>query len=354
MQKHKYKVATQCMSYNHRPYIEDALNIFVSQKTSFPVVYIIVDDASNDGEPEFLRKWADINLDLAEGEESYIKEMPYGELIFAKHRKNQNSFFAILLLSENHYQTGRDILKFEYISTWTDKSEYFAFCEGDDYWLDPNKLQKQVEYLDNNQDYGMVATASRIYVQGIGMKEGVFGHEYRGFEDLLNGNYFFYASLLKRKTIEDRYNQEIGDQKGWKMGDWPRILHCAIVSKIGFIEEPMSVYRVLPNSASHSDDFNKFKAFNESSVAVSKWFINKYQLNAEKLDSLLDNWLHRRLLLKACSVGNIEYVNQNKRKVSGLSAKERITVFLSSNYFTFALYCFYLRVRKTVIGYLTD
>ena len=338
-------VRVDCLTYNHSEYIVDALNGFCLQETRFPYICTIIDDASTDGTPDIINRYLQDHFNIQEPVDVEYEETDDYSQVLVQHKKNRNCYFRVKYLKYNHFRAKKT--KQHYFDEIVD-AKYIALCEGDDYWIDPLKLQKQVDYLENNLDYGMVTTASKIYVQGIGMKEGSFGHAYRGMEDLLVGNYVFNASVLKKKSLEDRYIHEIGYHTDWKMGDWPRILHCAIVSKIGFIEEPMSVYRVLPNSASHSDDFNKFKAFNESSVAVSKWFINKYQLDAEKLDPLLDNWLHRRLLLKACSVGNIEYVNQNKRKVSGLSVKERITVFLSSKYFTFALYGYYLRVRKTV------
>lgn len=342
----KYKVCTHCWTYNQAEYIEETLHGFAMQQVSFPVVYIIVDDASTDGEQKYIRQWSKLNLKLDESGIAYTEERQYGEVIYARHKDSDNLYFAILLLSENLHHRGD--LKLKYIEEWTGHSVYSAICEGDDYWIDPQKLQKQVDFLDTHLDYGMVCSASKIYEQGIGMKNGVFGHEYRGLEDLLTGNYIFAASVVKRRSFEDRYKQEIGFHSDWKMGDWPRLLYCAITSKIGYIDEPMSVYRVLPNSASHFESFEKFKAFNENSVAVSKWFINKYNLDASKLFPLLDNWLNKRLLLKACALGDVDLVNEFKHSVDGLSSKEKITVFLSSHHVTRTLYRFYITIRKGI------
>ena len=343
--ENNYLVQISCMTYNHAPYIVDALNGFTMQETTFPFVCSIIDDASTDGEQEIIRKYLEEHFDLQDKTIVRNEETDDYLLTFARHKTNHNCFFAVLFLKYNHY---RKKSKKPYIQEWIDSAKYIADCEGDDYWIHPKKLQWQVNFLDENQEYGMVYGASKIYVQGLGMKNGVFGHEYRGMEDLLAGNYYFNASVLKRKSQEKRYLEEIGIHPEWKMGDWPRILHCAITSKIGFMDEPMTVYRSLPNSASHFDSFDKFKDFNENSVAVSKYFIEKYQLDASDLFPKLDNWLRKRLLLKACEVGNVDLIKQYKHDVEGLSLKEKITVFLSSHYLTNILYGWYLIIRKDI------
>lgn len=335
-------VRVDCITFNHAPYIKDAMNGFCMQKTAFPFVCVIIDDASNDGEQEIIRAYMEENFDFEDKAVFSQKETNDYVQVFARHKINKKCYFVVYYLKYNHRSKQKS--KKSYFKDWK-VAKYIALCEGDDYWIDPCKLQKQVDFLEDNESYGMVCSASKIYDQGIGMKQGVFGHEYRGLEDLLLGNYIFNASVLKRQSLVDRYNQEIEPRPEWKMGDWPRVLHCAMVSKIGYIAEPMSVYRVLPNSASHFEDFDKFKAFYESSVAVSKFFIDKYNLDADKLFPILDNWLNRRLLMKACDIGDVNLVNQYKHSVRGLSAKEKYTAFLSSHYFTKACYKGYIKVR---------
>ena len=61
---YKYMVCTQCMTFNHKSFIEETLRGFAMQQTTFPVVSVVTDDASTDGEPELLRTWAADNLDL--------------------------------------------------------------------------------------------------------------------------------------------------------------------------------------------------------------------------------------------------------------------------------------------------
>ena len=157
----KFKVATQCMTYNHAAYIEQALEGFAKQRTPFAAVYVVVDDASTDGEPDLLRRWASLNLVTADS-----KQESYGDLIFARHKDNENAYFAILLLAENHYQTGRNNRKYDYIAQWCSNADYIALCEGDDCWINPNKLSMQVEYMDRFRDCVMTHTAFRYSKEG--------------------------------------------------------------------------------------------------------------------------------------------------------------------------------------------
>ena len=152
--EYKYMVATRCFTYNHAPYIEDALRGFAMQETTFPVVYIIVDDASTDGEPEVLRRWAKENLNCSESGEIW-QGMPYGQLAVSTLKGKPLSTFVILLLAENHYSSKRSLLKFEYISEWYDNVKYQAICEGDDFWIDENKLQMQFEYMESHSGCSM-------------------------------------------------------------------------------------------------------------------------------------------------------------------------------------------------------
>jgi len=143
----KYMVSIHCMTYNHAPYIEDAMNGFCVQQTDFPFVAIIVDDASTDGEPEVIRQYlnAHFNMDSArqwETDDAWFIE--------AKHNTNVNCTFAVVLLKYNFWQAKKD--KEPLMKEWMD-TKYIAFCEGDDYWTDAEKLQKQISFLELHIEY---------------------------------------------------------------------------------------------------------------------------------------------------------------------------------------------------------
>lgn len=122
-------VSICCITYNHEPYIVQTLDGFLMQKTSFPFEILIHDDASTDRTADIIRE--------------YEKKFP--KIIKPIYQK------------ENQYSKGnRDILaSFVYPRA---KGKYIALCEGDDYWIDENKLQMQVNFLENNPEYGMCYT----------------------------------------------------------------------------------------------------------------------------------------------------------------------------------------------------
>ena len=146
-----YKVCIQCITYNHSHYIEDAMNGFVAQEMGFPFVATIIDDASTDNAQKVISRYFEKNFDTREPSVAFQEETEYGKVLYARHNSNKNCFFAIVLLKENHYSKKKS--KFPYLSRWRDNAEYIAPCEGDDYWTDSLKLQKQVCFLDDNPQY---------------------------------------------------------------------------------------------------------------------------------------------------------------------------------------------------------
>ena len=177
MADYKYTVFTLCATYNHSPYVENALQGFTIQEVSFPVVCVVIDDASTDGEQELLKKWANNSLLLSEEGVAYDKYMDYGEVLYARHKDKFNMFFVIILLKENHYSQKK--IKRPYYKEWLEQSKYFASCEGDDYWTDCLKLQKQVDFLENNPQYIFCVHNFKRYVE----KEDKFIEGYRYNED---------------------------------------------------------------------------------------------------------------------------------------------------------------------------
>lgn len=150
---HRFTVCIRCSTYNHQDFIKMALDGFVMQETSFPFVISVLDDASTDGTPRVLRDYYDKYFDTQDSEVAFQEEHDYGTLLFARHSVNKNCFVAIVLLKENHYSQRKT--KRPYLQRWMEESKYIAYCEGDDFWTEPTKLQKQVDFLESNPDYVM-------------------------------------------------------------------------------------------------------------------------------------------------------------------------------------------------------
>ena len=158
--KMNYKVAIRCMTFNHKPYIRQCLDGFVMQKTNFPFVAIVVDDASTDNEQEVLWDFINNELDATslqkDESDDYIR-------VIATHKTNKNCTFVFILLKYNHYSIRK--AKRPYYKDWDDKTKYIAICEGDDYWTHPLKLQKQVEFLEEHEDYSCCCHRFKIYYE---------------------------------------------------------------------------------------------------------------------------------------------------------------------------------------------
>lgn len=215
---HAYIVGTMCMTYNHENYITDAMNGFVIQQTTFPVVTMIVDDASTDCTADVIRQYVVENFDLQDSAVAYEKDADYGHVSFARHKTNENCYFAVIYLKENHYSQGKS--KAPYLTEWMD-TKYIALCEGDDYWTDPMKLQKQAGFLEGHEEYGFVGTNVRIkkedsFVEeppmvSSGIIEGDFELLGDVFEYAKNGPLARTVSLLYRRELTQGYSKIGGD-----------------------------------------------------------------------------------------------------------------------------------------------
>ena len=124
------------ITYNHAPYIRQCLDGFLMQNTNFKYEIIIHDDASTDGTAEIIKEYTE----------------KYPDLI------------TPIFQSENQYSKGLRGFYAKFVFPKA-KGKYIAMCEGDDYWTDPLKLQKQVDFLESHPDYVMCSHKYQIYNQ---------------------------------------------------------------------------------------------------------------------------------------------------------------------------------------------
>lgn len=272
--QYTYTVATVCWTYNQAKYIEDTLSGFTIQQTNFPVVYIIIDDASTDGERDVLKRWAQQNLNF-ENEEESCQQTYYGELLYGRHKGSANALYAILLLAENHYQKGKG--KSEYIAEWFENSEYIAICEGDDYWIDPIKLQKQVDFLNNNKEYGLVHSNYMI-INDVGNETGDIKKR-KQFLSKFDDNAFEKLLIqlgVKTLTIclREKYwpRKRIADDVF--NGDKYIVMNVAMQSKIHFMPDVTGVYRSLSGTACHSTNYLAEVPFKRSLQKLDEYYLH--------------------------------------------------------------------------------
>ena len=132
-------VAVQCLVFNHEPYLRQCLDGFVMQKTNFRFVVIVHDDCSTDGSASIIREYAEKYPNL----------------------------FHVIIQPQNLYSRGISPTR-EYINPIIEqlKPKYIAMCEGDDYWTDPHKLQKQVDFLEEHQNYSFTFHKAVVLQKG--------------------------------------------------------------------------------------------------------------------------------------------------------------------------------------------
>lgn len=241
-------VSIDCITYNHAPHIRQCLDGFLKQKTDFLIEILIHDDASTDGTANIIREY----------------EQKYPDLI------------KPIYQTENQWSKGKNIsAKFNYPRA---KGKYIAICEGDDYWTDPLKLKKQVDFLESHPDYGLIHTYTKVFYDNKGQfSENLMGEDFDSIDQLLLGNKIATLTTCFRADLYRDYIQADLFNPDWKMGDYPIWLYIAARSKVHFMNEPTAVYRILDNSASHSTDLKKDIAFILSAYDISAFFMHKYK-----------------------------------------------------------------------------
>ena len=254
MEYPKFKVCVRCSTFNQAKYIEDTMNGFVMQQTDFPFVCCIVDDASTDGEQDVIKKYMDMHFDYSPNSVSLEKETDYAYIHYAQHQENKNCYFAVLFLKENHYSKKMD--KMQYLAEWRESCKYEALCEGDDYWINSSKLQKQADILNDFEDVILVhtgfITVDEYNNEFCWKKYNKFqkiSRAEKGLISLLDKNHVMTLTIMCRKELFDTdvYRNAPFDY------DYTLFFAAAELGKIRFLPDKYGAYRKNPNGAMQSN-----------------------------------------------------------------------------------------------------
>ena len=238
-------VAVKCLVYNHEPYIRECLDGFVMQKTNFKFVAIVHDDASTDRSAEIIKEYAEKYPDI-------IKPILETE---NQYSKNDGSLRRIMDAAVD--ETG---------------AKYVAMCEGDDYWIDPYKLQKQVDFIETHPNYGFIGTKCKIK-----RKNDIIDEENVYLRNPIEtkGIYECYDNVFKKyamygpptRTVSLLYRTELLYNEN-PIGDYTLQAILAYKSNFAFINEVCCVYRVHDTGVSNSKSDN-------GKLAYAQWYINQ-------------------------------------------------------------------------------
>lgn len=242
------------------------------------------------------------------GHEEYIKEAIEGvlmqdcnfnyELIIANDCSPDNTDGIVHEILKEHarahfvkYTRHEDNLGMLSNFMWSLKEatgEFIAICEGDDYWIDPYKLQKQVNYLRSNEGYGAVFTDTDYLYQRNAKVIRSFDKKNRlqipsgqVTEDLLYKNLYKTCTVLFRnRNLNELFSILYREQ--FLLGDKPLWLFLSESMKFGYLPESTSVRRVLATSASHYERLEDNIRFRRSSFRVSIFFANRNDISLDK------------------------------------------------------------------------
>lgn len=253
--EYKYMVRTYCATYNQENFITKTMMGFVMQQTDFPVVNIIIDDASTDHTAQVIWQFVKDNFQFQNPVVAYEKDYDYGRVIYAQHKENQNCFFAVVCLKENHYQQQKS--KRPYVQQWEDQAKYWTYCEGDDFWTDPMRIQKQVDFLESHPDYNLVCHNWNILQDGVILPSPV--------HDLYKEPFSFTFATLPwvwiTKTLTIMYRKDAINYDSiikFKYGRDVHLVYYALKDSKGyFMPEVMATYRVVDSGVWSKVDSNK-------------------------------------------------------------------------------------------------
>lgn len=245
--KQDYKVLVNCMTYNQSKYIEDALNGFAMQKTDFPFVCLVMDDASTDGEQDVIKAWMERECDMEKAENVEIEK---SFITIVPHKTNTSCSFAFYFLKENLYKKGG---KMPMIAPWREHCEYEALCEGDDYWISSDKLSKQIKYMEEHPNCSLCFHNSYLRKEC----SSVYCGKHRIYNESRNadklhifrdGGFIPTASILYRIKSYGDFNDF---PQNCPVGDLRLQIYATIKGDVYYINELMAVYRRVSNSSTH-------------------------------------------------------------------------------------------------------
>lgn len=214
--ENKVKVSICCVTYNHENFISDAIESFLMQRTFFPYEILIHDDASTDRTPLIIREYESLYPGIIRG----------------------------VYQTVNQYSRGERVSRFLLEKA---KGSYVAVCEGDDYWTDPDKLQKQVDYMEDHPGCSLcVHGAIHVGVDNRSLASKTRpARRSRRFaaEEVIEGGGGLFPTNSFLYPVQ--YAVERPDYyKNAPVGDYPLAIYLATQGYVYYMDRMMSTYRV--------------------------------------------------------------------------------------------------------------
>lgn len=276
------------VTYNQEKFIAKAIESVVLQKKWSDCKLIIGDDCSSDGTLRICKE--------------YAKKFPNN----------------IILLESN---VNRGLVN-NYIKCFNHcSSDYIAILEGDDYWTDDYKLNKQIKILEDHPEVGLIHTSYETLNDVTDVLTSVPPKilekliEFNGYiyNDILNQNFICAVTVMFRRAILGQINFEIFEKNKCNTVDLIIYLQCAINYKITFLSDVTSVYRVSPHSLSNSVNFKKIEKFSDTKVFIKNYFLQKHNpggLSFENINKKANVFLFYKALISRDLRNSLKYLKR--------------------------------------------
>jgi glycosyltransferase involved in cell wall biosynthesis len=298
-------VSVKMITYNHAPYIAQAIEGVLQQKTNFPFELVIGEDCSTDGTREIVFK--------------YPKKYPNIIRVITSD--------ANVGMKKNSYRT-----------TKACRGKYVAFCEGDDYWHHVDKLQKQFDYMESHPGCGLVSADCDIYYNGSNKFKRSFNYN-RGFQSPANfsieqvlfqeGAWIWTCTVMIRRNLYEQVIQNdlyLYQNEQLFVGDLQIWAEMTLLSEVTYIPETLATYRVLDESASRSKDPRKYLRFKKSLFDIKLYLCDKYKLSANMRRTIERVWCDCSLRL-AFYERNADLAMEVRKKNQVFTCKELLLYY---------------------------
>lgn len=248
-------------TYNHAPYVAEAIKSFLMQRTNFTIEILIHDDASQDTTADIIRSY----------------EQKYPDLIHPIYQK------------ENQYSKHKNIWQINGVRA---KGKFIALCDGDDYWTDPEKLQKQVDFLEAHTECSACFHASHAIHAKTGetLSETRLDHLSRpiGVEEIIarGGGFFSTNSILFRREI---CNEMPSFYQNAPVRDYPLMIVLALRGTVYYLDEFMSNYRRFVDQSWSSQMASSTRKRQEHIDAIEKMLVEINEYTQHRFSQTIEN-----------------------------------------------------------------
>lgn len=306
-------VSVKMITYNHAPFIAQAIEGVLQQKTNFPIELVIGEDCSTDGTREIMFKYREKYPDIIR-----------------------------VITSDGNVGTKKN----DWRTTKACRGKYIAFCEGDDYWHHPGKLQKQVDYLEIHAECGLVYSSYDVYhvTSGTRINDFVSYRKWEMPEDwtvsqfiaseggssggILTCTVVIRSDLYKLIIESDPY---IHKSSHFLMGDTQLWAAVASLSKMHFIPQSLATHNITAESATRSRDVKKRLRFAVSGAELMVYLCDKYQVHAATRDMYVRRWCESTMAL-AFHMKDAALADEVRRLARKLTLKQRLQYYGAKNH----------------------